>query len=152
AVADKTNEITAVETVLDQLVLRGRIVTMDALLTQQHVAQAIVAAGGDYVMVVKENQPQLRADIARVFTTPPWGDAQQTASTMDMGHGRIEQRTLTTSEALVGFSTWPGLRQVFQLERQVIIKKTGQERTEVVYGVTSLEAAQAMPARLLELV
>lgn len=64
AVDDKTNEITQVETVLRQLVLKDRVVTMDALLTQRHVAQAIVDEGGDYVMTVKENQPQLRADIA----------------------------------------------------------------------------------------
>jgi hypothetical protein len=36
---------------------------MDALLTQRQVAQTIVEKGGDYVMIVKENQPQLRADI-----------------------------------------------------------------------------------------
>lgn len=63
AVDDKTNEITAVASLLCQLVLEGRIVTMDALLTQRHVAQAIVDKGGDYVMIVKENQPQLRADL-----------------------------------------------------------------------------------------
>ena len=63
AVDDKTNEITAVESLLCQLVLEGRIVTMDALLTQRHVAQTIVDKGGDYVMIVKDNQPQLRADI-----------------------------------------------------------------------------------------
>ena len=45
AVDDKTNEITAVETLLCQLVLEGRIVTMDALLTQRHVAQTIVDKG-----------------------------------------------------------------------------------------------------------
>ena len=63
AVDDKTNEITQVETVLGQLVLKERVVTMEALLTQRHVAQTIVDQGGDYVMIVKENQPQLRADI-----------------------------------------------------------------------------------------
>ena len=68
AVDDKTNEITHVETVLRQLVLQDRVVTMDALLTQRHVAQTIVDEGGDYVMIVKENQPQLRADIELVFT------------------------------------------------------------------------------------
>src|SRR4029453_7217483 len=61
AVDDKTNEITQVETVLRQLVLKDRVVTMDALLTQRHVAQTIVDTGGDYVMTVKENQPQLAA-------------------------------------------------------------------------------------------
>jgi len=78
AVDDKTNEITAVETLLQLLVLASRIVTMDALLTQRHVAQTIVDNGGDYVMIVKENQPQLRADIALVFTLPPVGDRQAT--------------------------------------------------------------------------
>jgi predicted transposase YbfD/YdcC len=152
AVDAKTNEITQVETVLRQLVLKDRVVTMDALLTQRHVAQAIVDEGGDYVMIVKENQPQLRADIELVFTLPPVGDRQETARTVDIGHGRIEQRNITTSEALVGYSTWPGLAQVFELGRHVIIQKTGQERVEVVYGVTSLSSARATPGRVLDLV
>ncbi len=152
AVDDKTNEITAVESLLCQLVLEGRIVTMDALLTQRHVAQAIVDKGGDYVMIVKENQPQLRADIELVFTLPPVGDRQETARTVDIGHGRIEQRNLTTSEALVGYSDWPGLTQVFELGRHVICQKTSAERVEVVYGVTSLRPERATPERLLELV
>jgi predicted transposase YbfD/YdcC len=152
AVDDKTNEITQVETVLRQLVLKDRVVTMDALLTQRHVAQTIVDEGGDYVMTVKENQPQLRADIELIFTLPPADDRQETARTVDIGHGRIEQRNLTTSEALVGYSDWPGLAQVFELGRHVMHQKTGKERVEVVYGVTSLSPQQATPARLLELV
>jgi predicted transposase YbfD/YdcC len=152
AVPDKTNEITAVKTVLSQLVLTGRVVTMDALLTQTAVAQTIVEAGGDYVMVVKANQPRLRADIALIFSEPPVGDSQETADTIDIGHGRIEQRRLTTSQALAGSSAWPGLAQVFELERSVIIPKTGAVRAEIVYGVTSLAPHQATPSRLLELV
>lgn len=152
AVDDKTKEITVVETILEQLVLEGRIVTMDALLTQRHVAQTIVDKGGDYVRIVKENQPQLRADIELVFTLPPVGDHQATARTVDLGHGRIEQRNLTTSEALVGYSDWPGLAQVFELARHVMFPKTGKERVEVVYGVTSLRSEQATPERLLALV
>ena len=152
AVDDKTNEITQVEAVLRQLVLKDRVVTMDALLTQRHVAQTIVHAGGDYVMTVKEHQPQLRADIALIFTLPPVGDRQETARTVDIGHGRIEQRNITTSEALVGYSDWPGLAQVFELGRHVIDQKTGKERVEVIYGVTSLSSQRATPTRLLELV
>ena len=151
AVDDKTNEITQVETVLHHLVLQGRVCTMDALLTQRHVAQTIVEKGGDDVMIVKENQPQLRADIELVFTLPPAGDRQETARTVDIGHGRIEQRSITTSEARC-YSDWPGLAQVFELGRHVIIPKTGKERAEVVYGVTSLGPQRATPGRLLELV
>jgi len=152
AVAAKTNEIKEVETVLRQIVLTGRVVTMDALLTQRQVAQTIVDAGGDYVMIVKENQPQLKADIELVFTLPPAGDRQESVRTVDVGHGRIETRNLTTSEALVGYSDWPGLAQVFEVGRHVITKKTGIERVEVVYGVTSLSPERATPGRVLELV
>jgi predicted transposase YbfD/YdcC len=152
AVDDKTNESTAGETILPPLVLEGRMVTMDALLTQRHIAQTIVDKGGEYVMIVKENQPQLRADIELVFTLPPVGDYQATTRTVALGHGRIEQRNLTTSEALVGYSDWPGLAQVFELGRHVMFPKTGQERVEVVYGVTSRRPEQAPPERLLALV
>ena len=46
AVDDKSNEITAVQEVLKGLVLEGRVVTVDALLTQRAVAQTIVAKRG----------------------------------------------------------------------------------------------------------
>jgi predicted transposase YbfD/YdcC len=152
AVDDKTTESTQVETVLHQLVLKGRVLTRDALLTQRQVAQTIVDAGGAYVMIVKDNQPQFRADIEWVFTLPPAGDRQATARTVDIGHGRSEQRHITTSAALVGYSDWPGRAQVFALGRHVMTQKTGQARTAVVYGVTSLRPERAIPGRLLALV
>src|SRR5919197_4131804 len=99
-------------------------------------------------MIVKENQPQLRADIELVFRLPPVGDRQATAQTVDIGHGRIEQRNLTTSEALVGYSDWPGLAQVFELGRHVMTPQTTEERVEVVYGVTSLRPERGTPERL----
>jgi predicted transposase YbfD/YdcC len=151
AVDDKTNEITAVETILQHLVLEGRLVTMDALLTPRHSAQTIVEQGGEYVMSVKEHQPRLRADIARVFTLPPRGDRQAMAQTVALGHGRIAPRHRTTREALVGYSEWPGLAQVFELGRHVIGQKTDAERLDVVYGVPSLRPEQAPPERLLAL-
>src|SRR4029453_18586905 len=119
--------------------------TMDALLTQRHVAQTVVHAGGDYVMTVKENQTQMRADIELIFTLPPVGDRKETAHTVDIGHGRIEQRNITTSEALVGYSDWPGPAQVFELGRHVITQKTTGERGEEVDGVPSVTSARGTP-------
>jgi predicted transposase YbfD/YdcC len=153
AVDTKTNEIPVALDLLRHLVLEGRIVTMDALLTQRQIAQQIVDAGGDYVMVVKENHPQLVEDIATVFALAPIAGEQRTAAdTLDLGHGRIEQRGLQTSPVLAGYSDWPGLAQVVQLERQIILKKTGEVRAEVVVGVTSLAPERANAARLLALV
>jgi predicted transposase YbfD/YdcC len=56
AVDDKTNEIGAIPALLARLLLAGRVLTVDALLTQRAVAQMIVDGQGDYVMVAKENQ------------------------------------------------------------------------------------------------
>ncbi|HYN26539.1 MAG TPA: ISAs1 family transposase [Pyrinomonadaceae bacterium] len=153
AVADKTNEIPVAVELLRHIVLEGRVVTMDALLTQRAIARQIVEAGGDYVMCVKDNQPQLREEITTVFAHAPRADETRTvAETVDVGHGRIEQRHLQTSDVLAGYSAWPGLAQVFQVERQVIVQKTGEVRKEVVVGVTSLPLARADAGQLLALV
>ena len=153
AVADKTHEIPVLEEVLRELVVAGRVVTVDALLTQRALAEHIVEGGGDYVMRVKGNPPQLQQDIQLVFQDPTVLAETMTASeTVDSAHGRIEQRRLTASTALVGYSDWPGLAQVFQVERSVTLKKRGAQRHAVVYGVTSLGPERAGPERVLGLV
>ena len=153
AVADKTNEIGAISDVLGALMLQNRVITMDALLTQQKVAQTIVDGGGDYVMIVKGNQPTLHEEIATLFAAPQLvAETLQRAATLDIGHGRIEQRKITTSSALCGYSNWNGLAQVFAIERQVTLKQSGEERAEIVYGVTSLSRERASAAQVLELV
>jgi hypothetical protein len=104
-------------------------------------------------MLVKENQPQPLEDIRTGFALAPIAGEQRTAAeTLDLGHGRIEQRWLQTRSVLVGDSNWPGLAQMFQVERQIIIKKTGEVREEVVAGVTSLAHERADAGRLLALV
>jgi len=57
-VADKTHAIPVVVDLLRHVLLEGRVVALDALLTQRHIAQQNVAAGDD-VIVVQENQPQI---------------------------------------------------------------------------------------------
>jgi hypothetical protein len=66
-VAAKTNEIPLAEVLVQHLFLEGRVFTMDALLTQRTLAQRITDGGGDYLMVVKDNQPTLAADINLAF-------------------------------------------------------------------------------------
>ena len=93
ALADKASELSHIEDLLAQLVLHGRIITVDALHTQRAVAQTIIDGGGDYIMLVKDNQPALRADIETLFTEPSVVQETLTqAQTTDLGHGRIETR------------------------------------------------------------
>jgi predicted transposase YbfD/YdcC len=150
---DKTNEIPAMPEVLRGLVLEGRIFTVDALHTQVKTAKAIIVGKGDYVMIVKENQPDLLAEIKLVFEARELlAETMTTAQTLDIGHGRIEHRRLTASTALVGYCRWPGHQQVFEIERRRIIKKTGEVETETEYGVTSCRPERAAAERLLSYV
>lgn len=153
AVDDKTNETLVIEDLLDVLILKGRIVTVDALNTQRYVAQTICDWEADYVMLVKENHPEMLADIALLFQElAVVADTVTQAESVDAGHGRIERRQLVASTALADYLNWPGLQQVFRLARTITIKKTGKQRHEVVYGMTSLASAEADAARLLRLV
>jgi predicted transposase YbfD/YdcC len=134
------------------LVIQGRIFTMDALLTQREIARTILEGGGDYVMIVKENQPKLFTDLQELFAEPgarPFIADEVTIT--NKGHGRIEQRRLRTSLDLADFSDWPGLQQAFILERQALILRTGELRQETVYGITSLSAPPAQAKTLLSL-
>jgi predicted transposase YbfD/YdcC len=82
-----------------------------------------------------------------------------TAHTSNVGHGRIEWRQLQALSvpahgAHLDWLEWPGRAQVFVVERRTTSKKrgkSGRQRQEKVYGITSLSAAQASPQRLLEL-
>jgi hypothetical protein len=87
------------------------------------------------------------------FARPPIvGERRTVAEPVASGHGRIEQRRLQTSDVLVGYSDWPGLGQGFQVERHVIIKKTGEVREAVGAGVTRLALACADAPRVLALI
>lgn len=148
-VDEKTNEIPVLHDLLRGLVVEGRVYTMDALLTQRAAAQAIVDGGGDYVMVAKDNQSRLRDAAAAILASPPHlGPALTRAATVDLEHGRIERRRVTARALLPGDCDWPGARQVFVVERRVTHKKTGRERAEVTYGVTS-RGPERMGARAL---
>lgn len=139
------DEVETAIALLQSLDLHGWVVTGDAGLARQPVAEAVLQQGGDYVLTVKGNQPTLQEDIAFLFSDPAVvADTITRATQVTLHGGRIERRTLVASTALLGYSQWPGLAQVFQLERQVTHKKTQVTIREVVYGVTSLRKRQML--------
>ncbi|MHA2302627.1 MAG: ISAs1 family transposase [Candidatus Thorarchaeota archaeon] len=150
---DKTNEIGAMPEVLKNLVLEGKIITTDAMHTQRVTCQTIVDGGGDYVTIVKDNQHQLLDDVKTTFHGPfSWMLEKSYDATLDAGHGRIEKRCLTACDELPHYMDWPGVEQVFMVERATIVKKTGEYYAETVYGITSLTPQQADASRLSSLV
>ncbi len=156
---DKENEIVVAPKLLASVDLRNKVVTGDAMQTQRKLSIQIVAAGGDFVWVVKDNQANTRQAIERLFAPeqprPGFGCPLmdfQSDTTTDTQAGRIEERTLTTSSLLNDYLDWPHLSQVFKLERRVTDLSTGLIETEIQYGITSLKAQEADPKRLLTIV
>jgi len=139
-------ELTVAPAVLEAVPLAGRLVTGDALYCQRQLCQQILDAGGDYLIVVKANQPALYDDIALLFAHPPPGEVFATASQAEQGHGRTEVRRLWASAALAGYLDWPGSEQVCKLERTV--EQRGKHSVEERYLVTSLGRAAAGAADL----
>jgi predicted transposase YbfD/YdcC len=101
SVPEKSNEITAIPELLDQLAetkqLAGALVTIDAMGCQVEIADKIVAHKGDYLLALKGNQPTLEADVEDYFRTAPADELVSQQPSVEKGHGRIETRTYTAS-------------------------------------------------------
>lgn len=147
AVDSKSNEITAIPQLLELLDLRDKVVTIDAMGCQKDIAQAIVAAGADYVLAVKDNQSSLHADVQAVFAracaahpSGRWG-----CTTTEEGHGRAERRTVRVLPAtgLPQLSAWVGLLSLVMVIREATCQATGAVTTEVRYFISSLRRPSA---------
>lgn len=152
------SELAVAYRLVEQIDWKGKILTGDALYCQRCLCELLFRAGGDYLFIVKANQPQLFEDLRLLFAPPePAKRAgvgilrlpEQQAQTTDKGHGRLEIRTIRVSSELKGYSDWPGLEQVFEIRRQW--KYKGEWREAVLYGITSLPATIAIPERLLKI-
>jgi predicted transposase YbfD/YdcC len=154
------NEIPAAVRLVKPLDLRGKTITGDALLAQRTLSAEICKRGGEYVWLIKDNQPETLAAIQELFApepcvpgfSPASHDDFQTAETLCKGHGRIEKRVITVSAALQDWVDWPRAAQVFKLERFTQRLGDGKQTYELRYGLTSLTAHEASPQYLLELV
>jgi predicted transposase YbfD/YdcC len=103
SVPEKTNEITAIPELLDQLAeagrLKGALVTTDAMGCQVEIADKIVDHGADYLLALKGNQPTLEADVEQYFEAAPATELV-ISTTVEKGHGRIETRIYAASSVV----------------------------------------------------
>ena len=94
-VEDKSNEITAIPELLDELCIQGNTITIDALGCQKAIAEKIIDRGGDYILIVKGNQKSL---LRQIQDTMPGEIAKNKPSRMDraetleQNRSRMEQR------------------------------------------------------------
>ena len=151
-VSRKRDERSAVPLLLAQRDLRNTVISLDALHTLKPTARLILSLGGDYLMVVKNNQRTLYEFLDMLFSLPAhpadhevW---DQSGPTSEKGHGRLETRTLISGNAHIEDVDWPGVGQVIRRECERIEVKTGKVTHEVSYGLTSLSPERADAAML----
>ena len=153
AVADKTNEISCVPPLLERLLLKGLVITVDAWLTQRAIVRQIRQEGGHYLMYVKGNHPRLLWSLEARFAQPQPGHKTSFpyCKSVNKGHGRLEIREIWTSPAANDYPHWPDVAQVFHLKRTRWVLKSNKLSETYVYGITSLSPSEASPADLITL-
>ena len=133
--------------VVDALDIDGKTITGDTLLTQRKLARYIVEERlGHYVFIAKDNQPSLAEAIRLAFEnrgTPDYSEP------ITLAHGRLESRSIWTSTQLNDYLNFPFVGQIFAIQRHTIIKKTGKETYEIVYGLTSHSPMSASAKQVL---
>ncbi|BCX82111.1 transposase [Methylomarinovum caldicuralii] len=151
AVADKSNEKTAIPALLETLALKGCVVTLDAMGTDPKIAKAIRDRGADYVLAVKDNQKGLAEsirDFFQAFQDAPDKTPHQQCETVDKAHGRLEVRRCYVFDQLDGLDRpqrWPDLAcfAVVESERTRSLRQAKPgEGGSYVEGKTSLKPSE----------
>ena len=142
-VEDKSNEITAIPALLDQLALDGSIVTLDAMGCQRAIAERILARGGDYLLTLKANHPLAQAAVIAHFEKHCFGPGASVRAVCDAfedSHGRLVRRRVFASTDAIhldALSGWPGLRAVLAVESIRSVHGTDKVESEIRYFLSS---------------
>ena len=130
------NEIAGAIEVIRLLSLKGCIVTADALHCNAKVAQAVLDRGGEYALVLKENQGPLYADAVRLLDAAARQD--ESAEQRNRSHDRIEERRaiVLPDKTLAKRHGFPGLRAIGRIEAVRRIKTKAPERLVRLFALS----------------
>jgi len=140
-VEDKSNEITAIPKLLEQLDIAGAVITIDAMGCQTAITHKIIEQKADYLLSLKGNQGTLHEDVKLLFesekTCPEIGH-----ETYDGGHGRVETRTIRALSNIDWIKEthpdWKKLNSVISITYKREEKNKVSEETR--YFISSLDA------------
>lgn len=145
-VAGKSNEITAIPDLLDALYLKGLLVSIDAMGCQREIAAKVIDKGGDYLLAVKGNQPNLAQQVRDLIS-----EAQTRGAGfehVDRSHGRIVLQIswAAPSGKHIDPALWPGCRTVGCVVSQRVLGGKAAELEERFY-ISSRELSAKELAR-----
>jgi predicted transposase YbfD/YdcC len=138
-VHEKSNEITAIPNLIDLLDLNNCVVTIDAMGCQKDIAGKIRSKNGDYILQVKDNQPDLKEQIMKVFSIK---NTDNEHIVRDSGHGRMEKRVCRVIDDLRfldGKEDWKDLKTIIMVESEVYEKKTQKKSESTRYYISSAQ-------------
>lgn len=145
-IAEKTNEIPAAQEILRMMDLEGTIVTADAMNCQKGTAEAVINAGGDYVLALKGNQQLFHEEVKEYFDTDVCeslrGETGHYMKTTDKEHGGMAVREYYITEDIMWFSEkekWEGLKSIGMVHK-VMKKNNGEQTEEDRYYICSIGA------------
>jgi predicted transposase YbfD/YdcC len=153
---EKSNEITAIPELLDILMLKGCVVTIDAMGCQTAITKKIRDQKGDYVIGLKGNQGRLHNEAVNFFDQAMDVGIQETGcsyfKTIEKGHGRIEEREIWVTPDLAwleGFEGWDGLKSL------ICVRTTRHEKRKTTherrYYISSLRSSAERVGEIIRL-
>jgi predicted transposase YbfD/YdcC len=142
-VEDKSNEITALPSLIEELDITDAVVSIDAIGCQRETAKQIVEKGGHYLLSLKENQSELYADVVCGFKASA---PESISETWEYDHGRYETRKcsiISSEKALLDENQkqWSRLKTLVKVEATRIIKD--RETNETRYYISDEQGANA---------
>ena len=138
-VDDKTNEITAIPVLLENLNVKNNIITTDAMGCHHNVIDRILKGGADYVLALKGNQGLLHSEVVKYFDNPELLSSCAYEKVVEKAHSSIETREYWQTDKIAGLSLnkeWAGLKSIAMTRNTII--KNGVTTTEVRYFISSL--------------
>ncbi len=148
---EKSNEITAIPALLTMLLIKGTVITIDAMGCQKKIAKKIIKKGADYILAIKGNQANLYKEVVDIFEkikTPGFAHYTfQTETETDKDHGRVETRecaTINNLDWLFEIHGWEGVKSIAKVTATVYHQASGKETVEERYYISSLSGNAAL--------
>jgi len=141
ATDEKSNEITAIPALLEDLDITDCLITIDAMGCQTEIAEKIIDKGGDYFLTVKKNQKGLYENIEWLFKyAASEGDLAQATETFDANHGRFDTRHcwVLPYDGFLEKKAWKSLSHIVKVYRESENPHTGKISKDTRYYITSL--------------
>jgi predicted transposase YbfD/YdcC len=149
-VNEKSNEITAIPKLLDELNVKGQIITIDAMGAQTAIARKIRKKHANYVLALKKNQGNLYDDIKLYFSDPDLLSKCAYKKTAEKARSSIERREYWQTEDISWLpkkKDWAGLKSIAMTRNTIV--KDDVETVDTRYFISSLPLGIDQVARAI---